>query len=511
MEIPRGSSAGRGSRRRMRRRRARSGVVLVAVVAVVAAAVVFHPWSRGNGSPGPAASSTTPSSVPSFTGKSPIKHIVFLVKENRTFDNFFGKYPGADGATTGKGLTASHQQETIPLTPGIDEQPHDITHGYVSGVLSIDGGKMDGFNTILDGTDKSGYSVMSRSCSVSPSSAGSAKQPGSGCIPNYYKYADRFVLADHFFSSMYGPTTPEHLYTVAAQDFGLVDNPQHITPNGSTPRMCDDHTETAPAFDMAKLTHAQTQQIISLEDHMRDPGNYPLNVYKIANNFWHQQRLCFDIKLLSDEADQAGVSWRYYTDPDTIYNAMQAINHVWNGKDRRNVQPPEQFITDMKAGKMPAVSWINPPDSYNEHPGENVSVCAGENWTVQHINAIMHSKYWKSTAIVVVWDDFGGFYDHVAPPHYDVLGLGPRVPALIISPYTRKGSGPDGGFVDHTTYEFSSVLRFIEDTFDLKSLTARDKRADPLSGAFDFAHPDFSPLVLDYRSDCPYGSNLTPE
>ncbi len=506
MQVPRPIRPGRAAARRRRTRAARTALVLVVLVALVAGAVIFHPWSRGGGHRN--ASSTSPPG-PSFSGKNPIKHIVFLVKENRTFDTFFGKYPGADGATTGKGLSASHQQITIPLAPAFDENPHDITHGFVSGILSIDGGKMDGYNTILDGTDKTGYTVMSKDCSVSPSSDASAKQQGSGCIPNYYKYADRFVLADHFFSSMYGPTTPEHLYTVAAQDYGIVDNPQNITPNGAVPRMCDDPSETAPAFP-AKLTTAQIKQIKFWEDHVRDPGNYPSYVFKIAH-FWHQQRLCFDMKLLSDEMDNAGIDWRYYTDDDTIYNAMQVIDHVWNGKDRKYVKPPEEFISDIKAGKMPAVSWINPPDSYNEHPGENVSVCAGENWTVQHVNAIMHSKYWRSTAIVVVWDDFGGFYDHLPPPHYDVLGLGPRVPALIISPWSRRGNGPDGGYIDHSTYEFSSVLGFIEDTFHLKPLTKRDKKANPLNGAFDFQHADFSPLILNYRNDCPYGSDLTKE
>jgi len=486
------------------------------VVLVLLGVWVVHPWRSAGGRPGAPAgpgSTDSPGSGSSgsghLTGKNPIKHVVFLVKENRTFDNYFGKYPGADGTTMGKGLSSAHHQITIPLQAGVDEQPHDITHGFVSGILSIDGGKMDGFNTILDGTDKSGYSVMSRTCSVP--TKGHPMEHGSGCVPNYYKYADRFVLADHFFSSMYGPTTPEHLYTIAAQDFGIVDNPQNIhTPTG-VPEMCSDPSETAPAFDVPHLTPGQLKQIKFWEDHVRDPGNYPLYVYKIAH-FWHQQRLCFDMKLLSDEMDKAGIAWKYYTDDNTIYNAMQAINHVWNGKDRKYIQPPEQFITDMKAGKMPAVSWINPPDSYNEHPGANVSVCAGENWTVQHINAIMHSKYWPSTVVIVVWDDFGGFYDHVAPPHYDVLGLGPRVPALIISPWTTKGNGPQGGHVDHTTYEFSSVLTFIEKTFHLPAMTQRDKQADPLSGSLDFTHPpDDKPLILPYRNDCPYGSNLIKE
>ena len=135
-----------------------------------------------------------------------------------------------------------------------------------------------------------------------------------------------------------------------------------------------------------------------------------------------------------------------------------------------------------------------------------------ENWTIQQLNGIMQSPYWSSTAVVVVWDDFGGFYDHVPPPHFDIMGLGPRTPALIISPWTKQGSNPNGGSIDHTTYEFSSVLRFIEDTFNVKPLTLRDKQADPLSEAFDFTHkPDDSTLVLPYRSTCPYGSDLTKE
>ena len=122
----------------------------------------------------------------------------------------------------------------------------------------------------------------------------------------------------------------------------------------------------------------------------------------------------------------------------------------------------------------------------------------------------MNSDYWASTAIVVVWDDFGGFYDPVKPPHYDVMGLGPRTPALIISPYTRAGDNPDGGYVDHTDYEFSSVLKFIEDLHGLKSLTDRDAQADPLSGAFDFTQPPrMDKLVLPLRQDCPYGTTVS--
>jgi phospholipase C len=130
-------------------------------------------------------------------------------------------------------------------------------------------------------------------------------------------------------------------------------------------------------------------------------------------------------------------------------------------------------------------------------------VCIGENWTVQYVNAVMRSESWPTTAIVIVWDDFGGFYDHVPPPHYDIMGLGPRTPALVISPYTRRGDNPDGGSIDSTVYEFSSVLRFIEELHGLKPMTDRDAQADPLSGAFDFTKgPRLEKLILKQR-DCP--------
>ena len=128
---------------------------------------------------------------------------------------------------------------------------------------------------------------------------------------------------------------------------------------------------------------------------------------------------------------------------------------------------------------------------------------------MEHVNAIMHSKYWRDTAVVIAWDDFGGFYDHLAPPHFDVLGLGPRTPALIISPWTRTGSSPDGGYVDHTEYEFSSVLRLIENAFGLRSMTQRDRQADPLSGAFDFSQkPHLKRLILPYQHCSGYGNTF---
>ena len=463
------------------------GAILIAlvVIAVVARSRGGGGSHEAGGSPHPSASGHHGNGNGNGNGNghtsgSPIKHIVFIVKENRTFDNYFGKYPGADGTTVGKGLSPSGKQITIPLHAAPDVQPHDITHGFNAGILSIDGGKMDGFNTILYGTDLSGYDQFDRSG-----------------IPNYWSYADHYVLADHFFTSMYGPTTPEHLYTIAAQDNGIVDNSQGINTPTGVPTMCDDPGEFAPAF-VKNLTPAQITKIKYWEDHVQQ--HYPDYIYKIAA-YWYHLRMCFNIKVLPDELTKADVSWKYYGDKDTIYNAMQAIKHVRFGPEWKNVVSPDDFLPDLEHGRLPSVSWINPHASYDEHPGGGVSVCTGENWTVDTVNAIMRSKYWPDTAIVIVWDDFGGFYDHVPPPHFDILGLGPRTPALIISPWTRTGSGPDGGYIDHTQYEFSSVLRLIEDTFKLPAMTERDKQANPLSGAFDFSQkPHLKKLILQDRS-----------
>lgn len=441
--------------------------------------------SRGSGGrqvAGGSRPSPSPSTGAVDLREGPINHVIFIVKENRSFDNYFGRYPGAAGTRTGK-LLVNGRTSTMPLTRAPDIQAHDITHGFVAGMESIDGGRMDGFNTILYGEDRSGYDQFTRSG-----------------IPHYWKYADRFVLADRFFTSMYGPTSPEHLYTIAAQGKGIVDNPQN---SSTSAQFCDDPTETAPHF-VGDLTRRQQKKIMHWEEHVQD--NYPTNVYKIAH-YWKQLRLCFDIKILPDQLNRAGISWKYYAEPDNFQNVMQAIKHVRYGPDWKRVQSPDRFIGDVAHHRLPQVTWINPPDSFNEHPGGGKSVCAGENWTVNQINTIMRSSYWKHTAIVVVWDDFGGFYDHVAPPHYDVMGLGPRTPALIISPWTRRGDSAMGGYVDHHVYEFSSVLRFIEGVFGLDPMTSRDRAADPLSGAFDFAAaPNLRKLILPLRKDCPYGT-----
>jgi len=455
----------------------------------------------------PVANAPTPSATASpsarasmFGPDSPIEHVVFIIKENRSFNHYFATYPGAVGTTTGGtircGADRCEDADVVRLERAPDVMPHDLGHCFLCGVVAINGGRMNGFNQMNGlrpanpsedeqelGVDLLGYTYFTRSG-----------------IPNYWAYADRFVLADHFFTSMYGPTFPEHLFTVAASSNLIVGNKVQKSLPGS---YCDDETEVAPRF-RDRLTEEQIARIMFLEEHITEDPGY----FEEIRSMWHQFRLCFDMEVLPDALERAGVSWKYYVTTNAWNNALQAIRHIRFGPMWKRVQPPAAFLADLRNGRLPEVSWLVPPSIYDEHPGNGKSVCAGENWTVQQINALMRSPYWRSTVVVVVWDDFGGFYDPVAPPHLDILGLGPRTPALIISPYTRRGDNRLGGFVDHTTYEFSSVLHVIELLHGLGPLTERDAQADPLSGALDFDRPNFDRLVLPIRDDCPYELGL---
>ena len=502
------------SRRRLQRRRAARRRGFAAFIGLVVVVIAVMAWAGGDGDDragtGPTGSTpgtrgptgtgaTGPGTGPQIVpGETPIEHVVFIVKENRSFNNYFATYPGAEGATEGGTIECDEDGcrdgPVVQLQEGADVAPHDLTHCFRCGLVAINGGKMNGFNRMngvipqsvnadLYGADLSGYVYLDRDT-----------------IPNYWAYADRFVLADHFFTSMYGPTLPEHLYTVAAQANFIVDNKSTADTPGS---YCDDSTEHATRF-VPREVRENDREILELEREITSNGS---NTYDLAD-YWGSIRLCFDIEVLPDQLEEAGISWSYYATENAWMNALQMIRHVRYGPMWEKVLPPETFVQDVRDGAMPQVSWIVPPESYNEHPGEGKSTCAGENWTVHQVNEIMQSEYWRSTLIVVVWDDFGGFYDPVAPPMTDVMGLGPRTPALIISPYTVRGDNPQGGAVDSTEYEFSSVLAFIEELFGLEPMTERDANANPLLGALDFENPRFKKLVLPLRQDCPYGTSL---
>ncbi|MGH3118581.1 MAG: phospholipase C [Gaiellales bacterium] len=394
-----------------------------------------------------------------------IEHIVFIIKENRTFDHYFGRYPGADGARRGQ----TSDGRVVPLTSAPDVMGHDLGHSFEAGLVSVNGGRMDGFDRIMNGDRMTGYTQFDRSG-----------------IPSYWKYADEFVLGDRMFSSMYGPTFPEHLYTVAAQAGRVTGNKidrGELVPGG----YCDDPSELVPRF--IRLSQRERDKVMAAERRAD---------VKRVKSFWETVWPCFDFRVLPDSLTDAGISWRYYGNAG-FYSALLAIEHIrFSDHWGTDVVPENRFLSDIQNERLAAVSWVLPGVGFDEHPGTH-SVCKGENWTVQHLNALMRSKYWPTTVVIITWDDFGGFYDHVPPPHLDVMGLGPRVPLLIISPWSKAG------YVDSTTYEFSSVVKFIETRFDLKPLTERDRAADPMLGAFDFEQrpdPAGRKAILEPR-DCP--------
>jgi phospholipase C len=289
-------------------------------------------------------------------------------------------------------------------------------------------------------------------------------------LPNYWSYAQTYTLSDQTFSSLHGGSFPNHMYTIAADNFQSTSNPS----NPGHPKFgywgCD-----APTGSLVTLTTASgtTSRV------------FP----------------CFDNQTLGDLLTTAGLSWKYYAPTENSsgyeWNAMDAIDHIRNTSVwSSNVVSYSQFATDAKNGNLPAVSWLVPYTAVSEHPP--ASTCSGENWTVDTLNAIMQGPDWATTAVFITWDDFGGFYDPVAPPNPDYYGYGPRVPMLIISPYSN------GGKVVHTVYEFSSVLKFVETRFNLSSLTLRDADASDMTDAFNFTQTPLPALILTDRI-CPKG------
>ncbi|MFZ0285878.1 MAG: alkaline phosphatase family protein [Terriglobales bacterium] len=389
-------------------------------------------------------------------GASLIKHFVFLIKENHSFDNYFGQFPGAAGATKGK----LSDGKVVTLGPMPDTTSHDIGHTTANTLTGMDNGKMDGFDLIDLGNDNGDLLAY--------------RQFGEAGIPNYWYYAQHFTLADEMFSSYHGPSYPNHFYTVGATSNGILDLPVDWLAPGPG------HGVAVGGCDATPTTSVRT---------LDAEGN-------IDADF-----TCFDFETLVDELQAADLSWNYYApgygEEGYIFSVLDAINHIRNSQLwTDHVVSDTQFESDALAGNLPAVSWVV-TGAADEHPPH--STCRGENWSVQQINAVMQGADWDSTAIILVWDDFGGQYDHAVPPSVDGFGFGPRVPMLIISPYSKPG------YISHTRYEFSSVLKTIEQRFGLAPLTQRDMDANALWNSFNFQQTPNPPQVLQPR-ECPFAS-----
>ena len=421
--------------------------VAFAVMVVAITALALAAWSDA------AAAHPAPVDASRIPTRWPIKHVVFVVKENRTFDEMFGRFPGADGATTG--MVGDRR---VPLTPGTDgAMPFDLLHDEERALADWNHGRMDGF----------GYDAYARHWAYT--------QLWPDQIPNYWRWGQEFVLADRFFSSENGPSFPNHLYAIGAQSAGAGDNPKRDRANpfamaSGLPKSwgCD-----APMWVHVRVTRPD------------------------GSTAWVPP--CFDFETAGDLLTGAGVPWASYAATSSqlgyIWSGFDAIRHVretpaWG----EHVFPVDNLVGDIRRGDLPPMTWVTPRFELSEHP--DFSMCHGENWTTQVVDAIMRSPMWRDTAIFITWDDWGGFSDHVPPPQIDGFGLGMRVPLLVISPYARTG------YVDHTTNEFSSVLRFVERNWGMPALTSRDSAADDLAEAFDFAQSPRPPDPLPLRTDC---------
>jgi phospholipase C len=374
----------------------------------------------------------------------PIKHVVFLIKENRTYDHMFGRFPGGNGVTVGM-----HHGTPRPLIRGIDRLPGDLPHCYTCAIAAWNDGAMDDFEQGLHG--EWAYSQLRRDQ-----------------LPNYWRWAREYVLFDRFFASAHGPSFPNHLYTIAAQSGGAVDNPLRLG-FYSNSFGCDSPEE----------------ELVQVVDSEGDVEFVPP---------------CFDFLTEGDLLNRAGIPWAYYAAEEDqrgyIWSAYSSIRRYREHPARwqRHMFPVDRVVRDIEAGRLPPVTWITPRFELSEHP--EFSFCHGENWSTQVINAIMASPMWNDTAIFLTWDDYGGFYDHVPPPQVDGFGFGIRVPTIVLSPYARQGA------ISHELGEFSSVLRFIEDNWGLTQLTRRDREATPMLSAFDFSQPPRPPVPLPERDDC---------
>ena len=388
----------------------------------------------------------------------PIKHVIVIVKENHTFDNYFGSFPGAEGISQ----IQTKNSGTIAPPQAPDRTPRDLCHAHDCALTDWNSGKMDNWEAV-SGSSNNGDNLA-------------FAQYREKDIPNYWSYAKTFTLADHFFANELGPSFPGHTFVLAAQAGWATGNPNTtiLKPYWG----CDQPQGT----------------VVTIQDQMSctDKQVFP----------------CFKIPSVPDVLPQ-GVDWKFYGSnfyllPE-VWSMFDAIDSIRNGPGWANVVTEKQFAQDIAAKKLPAVTWLVNQDLADEHPAIG-GVCDGENWTVDHINLIMNSEYWKDTAILFTMDDFGGWYDHVPPPRQygcdkgKPYGLGFRLPLIVISPYAKPG------YVFKEVSEHASIPRFIEKVFgSTKALSdldpaAQDGQANDLMNAFDFTQKPLPPLVLKTRT-----------
>ncbi|HEV2424214.1 MAG TPA: alkaline phosphatase family protein [Terriglobia bacterium] len=431
-----------------------------------------------------------------------IRHVIVIMQENRSFDSYFGTFPGADGIPMRNGVPAvcvPDPRSGTCVKPYHDS--HDRNgggpHSRGSAIDDVDGGKMDGFIKLVEMARIACHDPDDPAC-VDQRTPDVMGYHDGGDIPNYWAYARNFVLQDRMFEPNASWSLPEHLFQVSEWSARCTrhDDPfscqNALSLPGEPPDFFGDETGGAKASK---------------------PRPNPIYAWTDLTYLLHKNH----------------VSWGYYvvegTEPDCedddaedclpvkqnartpgIWNPLPYFDTVKDDGELGNIQSAETFMKRAKAGTLPAVSWVVPSGDVSEHPPDLVS--RGQTFVTTLVNAVMSGPDWKDCAIFLAWDDWGGFYDHVVPVQVDENGYGLRVPAVVISPFAKKG------FIDHQTLSFDAYVKFIEDDFlGGQRLDPKDDgRPDPrptvreevpqlgdLRRDFDFDQPPRSPLILPER------------
>jgi phospholipase C len=415
-----------------------------------------------------------------------IEHVVVIMQENRSFDHYFGTFPGANGIPMKRGVPRDCSKDP---TTGICHRPyHDAgmtdgggPHHAFDSVADIHGGRMDGFVAQALHAPHTPCTPADDRCHAGVPDVMGYKTDKE--IPNYWEYAHRFVLQDAMFEPTASWSVPAHLFMVSGWS-----------------ALC-----------------TRTGGPMSCVNQSAEPDWGHFGKKRAPNYAWT------DLTWL---LNRAGVSWRYYvgkgTQPDCqegdmvcppvkqyvgtpdMWNPLPNFDTVQQDGQLSNIKPTGAFLSAARGGTLPAVSWIVPDGHHSEHPPGSIG--QGQAYVTRLINAVMRSPDWSSTAIFLSWDDWGGFYDHVVPPVVDENGYGLRVPGLVISPYARKG------YIDHQTLSFDAYLKFIEDDFlggariDKATDGRPDRRPDVRENAailgdlrsdFDFRQAPRPPTILD--------------
>src|SRR5512133_2379946 len=413
----------------------------------------------------------------SLVGIHKIRHVVVVMQENRSFDSYFGTYPGADGLPRQNGRFTVCVPD--PMS-GICQRPyHDRLnrntggpHEHFDAIRDIDGGKMDGFLRQA----RRGLAPGCLASSDAPICSFGALHPDvmgyhdAHEIPNYWTYARRFVLQDHMFQPDTSWSLPAHLFMVSEWS-------ARCRRKGD-PMSCVNAIENplAPPHEPQNPTGRKPDYAWTVPTYLLHRKRVPWAYYVFAG----AQPDCDDGAAACRPVKQSAAT-------PGISNPLPWFTPVRRDHQLRNIKPMRSFFIAAKRGALPAVSWVTPNNHYSEHPPNLVT--NGQAFVTGAINAVMRSRDWSSTAIFLAWDDWGGFYDHVVPPQVDVNGYGLRVPGLVISPYAKRG------YIDHQVLSFDAYAKFIEDDF------LSSARLDPKTDG----RPDPRPTV---RENIPLLGNL---